>query len=412
MVTADGRNTETEAGSAAALPHEKGLAGGGALLWCGMVSLGLSTVVLLAVLSRHLHAQGFVRLSTVFGVLFIASLIPSGIPFRAAALIADGSAPPNYSRRNLAPWILAGLAISPLLSYLLGLSILAVALIVAQVAVAFPLAVRRGALIAFRRFTALGTNLLIEATCRVALGCLAGLLWGVTGLVAGLAIATVLALVILPATPPKVAEHPRPLTPLFDTWFAVVLLGVLVQMDILLAAHGLSKTAATQYDLAAVPSKGVFLVLAAASTLVFPYVRARADRRVVFIGALTTMGLGFLVTIVLFLFRDLVGQVLGQDAAQTWLLLSLCCAMSLAGATGVFVSCDVALGITRPWPPLLLGLIALIACWLARPTAHAFAAAVLCVQAGTLLLSLWVCLKGNRGESLSADESALPTRCL
>ena len=55
---------------------------GGVLLWGGTVSIGVSTVVVLAALSRHLHHQGFAGLATLFGLFFVASLIPSGIPLR------------------------------------------------------------------------------------------------------------------------------------------------------------------------------------------------------------------------------------------------------------------------------------------------------------------------------------------
>jgi hypothetical protein len=385
-----------------------GTAGGGVMLWIGMVSVSLSTVVLLAVLSRQLHHQGFARLSTLFGLLFIASLIPSGIPLRAASLIADGDAPPRFTARSLFPAALAGLAVSPLLGLALGLPVFSVALVVVQVLLAFPLSVRRGSLIAVRRFTALGANMLVEAALRIALGCLLGLLWGITGLVAGLAVATLGALVILPGPPTRLAKDSRPLTPMFDTWFSVVLLGVLVQLDILLAASGLSKSAATRYDVAAVPSKGVYLVLMAVSIFIFPYVRARASRRVVVVGALTTMGLGLVISVSLVLFRGLIGEILGQATASTFLLVCLGCAMSIAGATGVIVNCNVALGIARPWPPLLLGVLGLFACWLARPTASEFAAAVLGVQVFTLLASLWVCLRGQRGTVRHDPRAPIP----
>ncbi len=378
------------------------------MLWCGMISVSVSTVVLLAVLSRQLHHQGFTGLSTLFGLLFIASLIPSGIPLRAASLIADGDAPPQFTVRTLRPAALAGLAISPLLGYSLGLPVVAVALIVLQVLLAFPLSVRRGSLIVFGRFTYLGSNMLVEAALRIAFGSLGGLLWGITGLVAGLAVATLGALVILPAAPTMLAKHSRPLTPMFDTWFSVVLLGVLVQLDVLLAASGLSKSAATRYDVAAIPSKGVYLLLMAVSIFIFPYVRARASRRVVVVTALITLGLGLMTSVMLVVFRNLIGEVLGQATASTFLLVCLGCAMSLAGATGVIANCDVALGIARPWPPLLLGVFGLFACWLARPTVEEFAAAVLGIQACTLLVSLWVCVRGQRGRVKRVSGASIP----
>ena len=195
---------------------------------------------------------------------------------------------------------------------------------------------------------------------------------------------------------------------MFDTWFTVVLLGILVQMDILLAARGFPKATATRYDVAAVPAKGIYLVLVAVSVLIFPYVRSRARPQVVVTAAAITMGLGLAMTVILVVSRGLVAGVLGQDVASVYMLVVLGCAMSVAGATGVIVNCGVALGVARPWPPLLLGLLALLASWIAWPTTTAFAAAVLGVQACTLLISLWVCLKGRRGAAFDATAAPLP----
>jgi hypothetical protein len=392
----------------AELPLAGSIAGGGIVLWAGMVAVGVSTVVLLAVLSHHLHKQGFADLSALFGLLFIASLIPSGIPFRAAALIADGSAPPDFGIRRLAPATLVGLIVAPILAVALRLPVLAIELLVVQVALAFPLGVRRGALIAFHRFTALGVNMLAEAALRVLLGSVAGYLWGATGLVAGLAAATLAALALLPSASPAGTRRPRPLTSMFDTWIVAVLLGVLVQIDILLAARGFSKVGAETYDVAAVPSKGVYLVLVAVSILIFPYVRAGARPRVVVIGSVLTVGLGLAITCGLIVFRGLIGDLLGQEVASISLLACLGCAMSLAGATGVVVNGGVALGVARPWPPLLAGIVVLFAVWTTRPTPTVFAIAVLGVQACTLVGSLWVCVRGRRGSASPVLDPRVP----
>jgi hypothetical protein len=195
---------------------------------------------------------------------------------------------------------------------------------------------------------------------------------------------------------------------MFDTWFVVVLLGVLVQLDILLAARGLSNVAAERYDVAAVPSKGVYLVLVAVSILIFPYVRGGAQRRVVVIGAGLTLVLGLAITGGLIVFRDLIASVLGQETASVPLLACLGCAMSLAGAAGVFVNAGVALGVARPWPPLLAGIVVLVAVWATRPTPGIFALAVLAVQACILATSCWLFLRGRRGAVSGAVAAPVP----
>ncbi|MGO9185354.1 hypothetical protein [Mycobacterium sp.] len=357
------------------------------------MSIGASTVIVLAVVSRHLHTGGFAGLSTLFGLFFVASLIPSGIPPRAAALEVDGAPPMRVTGAQYAMMMVAGAALSPTIAWGLRLPVLAVAFVSLQVIVAIPLAVRWGSLIAARRFDAMGRNLFLESGARVVLGAMGGLAWGMNGLAGGLALATVVALVAVPKQRTQRTRAPRHMTSLIHTWLAVVLLGVLVQLDILMAPSELTKSAATRYDLAALPSKGVYLVLAAVSTLIFPYVRVKASRRTVVSWSAITLGMGLVVSGALVALRGTVGTVLGQSEASLPLLLGLCAAMSVAGATGIVINGGIALGVARPWPPLLFGIGCLLACGLIHPTAAMFGTVVLAAQAGTLLISGWVCLR-------------------
>ena len=336
---------------------------GGVLLWAGTTSIGVSTVLILAVLSRH-HHEGFSGLSTLFSLFFLASLIPAGVPLRSAALAVDGAKPPRLTALHLGALVLAGVVVSPLVAFVLHLPVLAVGFVAAQVIVAIQLAIRRGPLIAARRFSALGGNLFLEAATRVVLCISAGLLWGLTGLSAGLLAGTAVAWATVPRrSSPATEVTQRPMTTMFHTWIALALLGLFVQLDILLAPSGLSKEAATHYDLAAVPSKGVYLVLVAASTFIFPYVRVRAQRKTVIAAALATLILGLLVTAVLVPLRTTIGHILGQHPATPFLLITLGVAMSIGGATGIIINGGVALGLARLWPPLLPGILALLAVW-------------------------------------------------
>jgi hypothetical protein len=189
-------------------------------------------------------------------------------------------------------------------------------------------------------------------------------------------------------------------------------LGLFVQLDILLAPSGLSKEAATRYDLAAVPSKGVYLVLAAASTFIFPYVRVRAQRSTVVAAALATLLLGVVVTAALVPLRHLIGEILGQHPATPFLLISLGLAMSIGGATGIVINGGVALGVARLWPPLLPGIAGLLVAWALRPSATVFAGVVLGLQGGTLLLTTWFCLRTRRAVGRPAGEEADPDELL
>ncbi len=68
--------------------------------------------------------------------------------------------------------------------------------------------------------------------------------------------------------------------------------------------------------------------------------------------------------------------------------------MSIAGATGIVINGGIALGVARPWPPLLAR--DRHASWPAaftHPSAAVFGVVVLAAQAGTLLVTAWVCLR-------------------
>ena len=173
---------EVDDSTSDAVPSGLQVTTGGLLLWGGTVGIGVSTVVLLAVLSRHLHHEGFTGLATLFGLFFVASLIPSGFPLRAAALAVDGAEPMRIKAVHVTLLAVAGAALSPFVAYTLHLPVLAVLFVAGQVIVAMPLAIRRGSLIAARRFDAMGGNLFLESALRIALGMLAGLVWGLDGL--------------------------------------------------------------------------------------------------------------------------------------------------------------------------------------------------------------------------------------
>ena len=75
-------------------------------------------------------------------------------------------------------------------------------------------------------------------------------------------------------------------------------------------------TGATSYDLAAVPSKGVYLALLAIGPLIFPSVRGRPDRRLVLGAASVALAFGAACAGALVLGRHLIADVLGRPPAD------------------------------------------------------------------------------------------------
>lgn len=380
---------------------------GGAALWVGTLAYGGSTVALLAVLSRHSHQASFSGLAALLSLAFVVSLIPAGVQLRSASLVADGRPPPAMTLSQSILTAAASLAVSPLLAFLLHVPVLAAALVSVQMLIAIPLAAKQGALLGLNRFRGLGINLVIEGSARFLMGALAGRVWGVTGLAAGICAGTAVALFALPYPRSLVDQIDRPRTSLVDTSLSLALLGLYVQLDVLIAPSVVAHSSATTYDLAAVPSKGVYLVLLAAGPLVFPFVRRhQGGRRLVVAAALITLAVGVVFTVLIGAALPVIAVVLGRPKAGLLEFGLLGLAMAFAGVSGIVTTAAVARGVKRPWPPPVLGIAVLLLAWPFRPDALAFSVVVVVSQAVTTVLSVTICLWGKRREP-EGDAGAL-----
>jgi hypothetical protein len=386
--------------------HQRhGTAAGGLRLWAGTVAFGGSTVAVLAVLSRHFDHATFAALAALLSLSFVVSLIPAGLQLRSAALVADGHPAPTMTVRQMAVITAISLAVAPVFALVLRVPVAAASLVTVQMVVAIPLASRQGALLAHHRFGALGTNLVIEGLARVALGSLLGVVLGVTGLAAGLCGGTIVALIVLPYRRRRGSVEDRPRTSLVDTSLSLAILGLYVQLDVLVAPSVVGHGAATAYDLAAVPSKGVYLVLLAAGPMLFPFVRRqRGGRRLIVRAAATTLAAGGLCTGLLVAALPLIAAVLGQGTPGPAATALLGWSMALAGATAVVVSAGVARGVARPWPPLLLGVAAELLCLAVHPDPWTFTVVVTLAQLVTTVLSLSMCLFGRQRAVVAPGE--------
>ena len=380
---------------------------GGALLWSGTIAYGGSTVALLAVLSRHSDRSEFTAVAAILSLSFVVSLIPAGIMLRSASLVADGRPPPLLRVRAAIVVTAVSVAISPFLAYLLHVPVLAAAIVTVQMVVGIPLSIRQGTLLGRRGFSALGVNLFLEGGVRFAIGAIGGLTFGVTGLALGLCAGTTIAFLALPPWRPDGSLQDRPRTSMTATSASLALLGLFVQLDILMAPSVVSRGGAATYDLAAVPSKGVYLVLLAAGPLIFPSVRGRLDRRIIVGAVAIALAVGMLCTTVLVMARHLIAAVLGRPPADPLELALLGLAMALAGVTGITVSAGIARGIRYPWPPLLIGIAVMLSCWPWQPTPLAFSVVVLASQAVTAILSFALCLRHPSARATGPTDPAV-----
>jgi hypothetical protein len=312
--------------------------------------------------------------------------------------VADGQPAPAMSARQAIAVAGVSFAVAPLLAFLLHVPVVAVGLVGLQMVIAIPLAAKQGAALARRHFLRLGLNLVLEGAARFLLGAVAGWFLGEIGLATGLCVGTLVALVALPNRGAQGIRENRPRTSLVDTSLTLALLGLYVQFDILVSPSILH-TKSSLYDLAAVPSKGVYVVLLAAGPLVFPFIRRRQDgNRLIVLSALVVLGAGLVCAAVIATALPLIGVVLGQPKAHLNEFIVLGAAMAVAGVTGVVTTASVARGVKRPWPPPLIGMAVLLLSWPFRPTPLTFAIVVAASQALTCVLCVVNCLWGRRGE--------------
>lgn len=372
-------------------------ASGGFVLWAGVVLFGGTTALLLAVLSRHTDQSKFSSLSALLGLAFACSLIPAGLQMRCAALVADGQPVPKMTRGRSALLILLALSLSPLLGAALHLPTVAVGFIALQMVAGIVLARMQGAMLGAHRFYALGINQALEGVARAGLGVWLGITWGLDGLALAMFASTVVAIVTLPPQPPIATTYERPATSLFHSSLALALLGVFVQLDLLLVPSVFTTAQATQYDLAAVPSKAVYLGLAALGPILFPFVRRHSSRKLVVAGSGATLVLGLVASVALVLLRPVIAAILGQQEATVENMALLCVAMALAGATATIINSGIARGVARPWPPTAVGMVALTVCSrLEGVTLFAISGVV--IQLLVALASLWIVVHVKAGE--------------
>lgn len=357
------------------------------LFWTSTLAVNASTVAVVAFLSHHQVSGGLPEASAVLALSLVIAVAPGALQLRAAADVAEAQPTPRPPWRLFGPLSVGLLLLAPLVAWAVSIPVIAAVLVALQLPPAVALSVCRGELIGSRRFGAAGLNLSVDAIVRLVAGVGLGLLWGATGIAAALALATLVALVVVwhrhelgaPALGGAVVV----------SGVALASVGLLANIDLLLAPRVLGQGGADNFDVAALPAQGIFLALFAASWLAVPGARARARTVREALGPVaSTLLLGAAGTIVLILLRPIVGEILGRADPPVEILLPLAVAKAMTGATAVAVNVAVARCVRRPWAAPLLAVIALAAVAAAvRPDAHQLALLVLGAQALALALA-------------------------
>jgi arabinofuranan 3-O-arabinosyltransferase len=358
-----------------------------ALFWAGTLALNASTVVVLAILSNHDVQGGLPGVSAVLALSLVMAVIPGALQLRAAADAAELGRAPRVPWRLFAPICLLALVAAPLVAGGASIPLVAGVLVALQLPPAIALSVFRGDLIGRRRFSAAGANLLIDACVRLTAGVALGLAWGPTGVAAALVLATFAALAaVWGRTDLGTIAAGRPV---LTSGLALAAVGLLANVDLLLAPRVLGHAGADRFDVAALPAQGIFVALFAASWIAIPRARERAQTTRQALGPVaSTLVLGAAGTLVLLLLRPFIGEVLGRPDPATSILIPLAVAKGMAAGCAVSVNVTVARGVRRAWlaPLTATGLVALLAVIL-QPGATQLAYLVLAGEAAALLVA-------------------------
>lgn len=358
-----------------------------AVFWGGTIAIGASTFGVLSVLSRRLGAGGLSEISVVMALSLVMSVVAQGVQLRAASLAVIGCGGAVPWRFVATAAVLLGVA-SPVLSRMLAISTIAVVMVAVQTLPAAAAAARRGTLIGEGRPAAVGVSLLCESAVRLGAGVIMGYEWRGAGVAGSLVLAAVVVVVLFPSTGFGESQPGEGVTSLAHTVASTGLMMVLANIDVLLAHFALGPVGADQYDLGAVPAKGVFLALIAVGWLAIAGARARANARSALTPVIATLGLGTIGAGAFLLLRPVVAAVFGKPEATATLVILTGAAMAVAAATSACVCVAVARGAAKPWVPLVLAIGVIVAMSTTHPTPSALGLTVLLAQVGALAASV------------------------
>ncbi len=354
--------------------------------WTSTIAVNVSTVVVLAVLSHSTLEGGLAAVSAVLGLSLIAAIAPGALQLRAATDVAAGSPAPRPPWRIFGPLTLALVAAAPLIAWAVSIPAIAAVVLALQLPPAVALAVRRGKLIGSRRFGAVGASFMIDAGVRLVAGAGLGLLWGATGIAAGLTLATLAALAFAWDGDRLGARALG--ADVVASVLALGSVGLLANLDLLLAPRVLG-SGADAFDVAALAAQAIFLALFAASWVAVPGAIERARSVLLALRPVAlTLLLGLLAIAIVVALRPLIAAILDRPDPELAILVPLAVAKAMAGATAVAVNVAVARGLRAPWAAPLFASIALIAVAAAlEPDGAALALIVLAAQGVALALA-------------------------
>jgi len=308
-----------------------------AFFWVCSLAIPLSSVLSIAVLSHVLGKGQLAVIAAIFGVSFVGSVLPIGIQARTAADAASFGSAAAIRWRPIYVGTVIWVVSSPLLAYVLHVPLLAMLSPAIGLIPSMAVGVGRGELIGQNRFVAAGANHLVEASIRLVGGIGLGVWLGVNGAALSLILCQLGAWALLPRRHQIAAGFIR-LPSVFATTALVILS---VQLDLLLAPRLLGSDASA-YAASALPTKSVYLALAATAWLVIPGAARCTRLRQALRPIMAVVVAGVVISVLLAVAAPVIGVVLGQTDPVPSIVLALGLAMALASGNWILVQVRVA----------------------------------------------------------------------
>ena len=372
---------------------------GKALFWASVVGLPAASLIVVTVLAHALPSDALPKIAVVFSLSLIGSVLPMGVQARAAADSARSGGVGSLPRKPVVWATVALVAASVPVSIVVGVGVAAVVLPSLSLGPAMAVAAIRGDLIGRGEFGRTALNNLVEVSVRLVAGIVLGLAFGADGVGASLLLCSLAALALAPAPHERTGILRLP-----AALVATTALILSVQADLLVAPRVLGGDA-VDYVSASLPSKGVYLALAAGAWLAVPNVLEHRQLGSLLRPVLVVTGAGVVLTMAMLPLTSLIGRALDRPAPSRTLLAVLGVAMACSVGSWVLLQVRLTRGADLLWVPSVTAIAVMILSSLPVVAPLGMAWAMLSGQAAALAVGLIALVTERRASPVDATEA-------
>jgi hypothetical protein len=355
------------------------------LFWSSIISMPASSAATVVVLSR-VHGEGeLARISVVFALGLVWTVLPIAVQAGSASDVTAGRGVPRPPWRPTIALSVAGLTAAVPAAVVLDVPVAATALPTLALLPLVGVSAVRGRLIGDRRFAVTAANNYTETAVRMTLGIGLGVPFGATGVAITIAAAGTMAWVAAPRLHPTAGPLRLP-----AALGATTAITLSVQGPLILAPRVLGD-GADAFVTAALPAQAIYMGLSAVAWLTVPHTLDRVTFAASIRPVVLTVAAGVAGALVLVAAAPMIGRVMDRPEPSRAVLLLVGCGMAFAAGHWVLLQNRLVRGRRRIALPPVVAAVVLVAS-VPIATAAAMAVAVLVGQA----LALGISVRGLR----------------